>query len=83
MSPTSADGAISGLSPAQPLAPVSVLIDGQQADIIYAGDAPEEVAGMLQVNFRIPPQVNTGPAISVVLVVGSRSSQPGVTMAIQ
>ena len=45
-----------------PVLPVSVsLISGQSlpAEVLYAGAAPGMVAGMMQVNFRIP--LNAGP----------------------
>jgi uncharacterized protein (TIGR03437 family) len=83
MLPASQDGAITGTDPAKPLAPVSVLVDGQNTEVIYAGAAPGLVAGMLQVNFRLPLQIKTGAAIGVLLKVGRFTSQPGVTLAIR
>ena len=83
MVPASQDGAITGKVLAQPVAPVSVLVDGQNTEVIYAGAAPGLVAGMLQVNFRLPPQVRTGAAIGILLKVGRFTSQPGVTLAIR
>ena len=83
MVPASTDGAITGSDPAQTVAPVSVLVDGQDTQVLYAGAAPGLVAGVLQVNFRLPSQVRTGPAIGILLKVGRFTSQPGVTMAIR
>jgi len=83
MAPASEDGAITGPTLPRPVLPVSVLIDGQNAPILYAGGAPELVAGVLQVNFRIPTQIRTGSAIIVLLRVGRFNSQTGVTMAIR
>jgi uncharacterized protein (TIGR03437 family) len=83
MLPASEDGAITGTVLAQPVAPVSVLVDGQDTQVIYAGAAPGLVAGLIQVNFRLPPQVRTGSAIGILLKVGRFTSQPGVTLAIR
>ena len=83
MVPPSDDGAITGTVLAKPVAPVSVLVDGQDTEILYAGAAPGLVAGVLQVNFRVPPQVRTGSAIGILLKVGRFTSQPGVTVAIR
>jgi len=83
MTPSSPDGAITGLDLAHPVETVTVLIDGQNAPVLYAGSAPYEVSGVLQVNFRIPPQVRTGAAVGLLLKVGRFTSQPGVTLAIR
>jgi len=83
MDPASEDGAITGTVLAHPLAQVSVLVDGQDTEITYAGAAPELVAGVLQVDFRLPQQVRTGAAVGILLKVGRFTSQPGVTLAIR
>jgi uncharacterized protein (TIGR03437 family) len=64
-----------------PLLPVGVTIGGQTADVLYAGGAPGLVAGVLQVNVRVPAGMS-GPA-AVVLQVGGQSSQAGLTIALQ
>jgi uncharacterized protein (TIGR03437 family) len=51
--------------------------------MIYAGTAPGEPAGMLQVNARIPADVPRGTNVSVVITVGNTASQAGVTLAIK
>jgi uncharacterized protein (TIGR03437 family) len=68
---------------AKPLLPVQVFIDGIRAELLYAGSAPEEVAGMLQVNARVPPEARSGPNIPVWISVGGTYTQKQVTMAIQ
>ena len=48
----------------KPALQVSVEINGENAEVTYAGGAPGEVAGMLQVNARIPanaPGRSVGP----------------------
>ncbi len=56
------DGAIVTDIPSPVLLPVSVLANPAKGgtyslEILYAGDAPELVAGVVQVNFRLPGQV--------------------------
>jgi uncharacterized protein (TIGR03437 family) len=65
-----------------PVLPVRVEIAGANADILYAGSAPGLVAGVLQVNVRIPQVAATVRTGSLVLRSGGAQSQPGVTVAI-
>jgi len=65
-----------------PINPVKVTIGGQEGEIRYAGAAPG-FAGVMQVNVRVPSGIKTGSAIPVVLKIGTASSQPGVTLAVQ
>jgi uncharacterized protein (TIGR03437 family) len=60
-----------------PVLPLSVTVDGQTADVLYAGGT-----GVIQVNVRLPAGIHSG-AVPVVLRVGGASSQPGVTLAVQ
>lgn len=53
----------------------SVLIDGKQARVQYAGAAPGEVAGLLQVNAVVPDDAATGPAVPLQLYIGDFVSQ--------
>jgi uncharacterized protein (TIGR03437 family) len=66
----------------QPLQAVTVSIGGQNADVLYAGSAGDAVAGLLQVNARIPLGIAPDTAAPVMISVGG-SSQPGVTIAVQ
>ena len=63
--------------------PVKVQIAGETAAMIYAGTAPGEPSGVLQVNARIPADVVRGTNVSVVITVGNTASQAGVTLAIR
>ena len=63
--------------------PVKVQIASENADVIYAGTAPGEPAGVLQVNVRIPADVARGTNVPVVITVGNTASQTGVTLAIK
>jgi len=67
----------------RPKLPVGVRIGGLDAEVLYAGAAPGNVAGLLQMNVRVPPNVASRLSVPVVLTVGNASSQPGVTMAVK
>jgi uncharacterized protein (TIGR03437 family) len=81
--PQGLDGRLATGTLPKPLAPVSVLIDGRYAEILYAGAAPGLVAGLMQVNVRIPPGVKPRDAVPVILNAGSESSQEGVYISIR
>jgi uncharacterized protein (TIGR03437 family) len=68
-------------SPPATVLPVSVTIDGQIAEVEYAGAAPGLVAGVLQVNAKIPDNVIPDNAVAVVLWISGVSS-PVVTVAV-
>jgi uncharacterized protein (TIGR03437 family) len=60
----------------KPLLDIEATIGGQSAMVVYAGAAPGMVAGLMQVNLRIPVDVQPGNAVPVVLRVGSAASPP-------
>jgi len=64
-----------------PLLPV-VTIDGIAAEIEYKGGAPGEVAGVMQINVKVPAQTNSGN-VPVFLTVGNTKTQNLVTLAVQ
>jgi len=67
----------------RPVLPVAVQVGGRQADILYAGAAPGYVAGLMQINLRIPMDAPVGDQVPVVLSVGSATSRAGVTLVIR
>ena len=80
--PGGTDGKLAaGIFP-QPLLPMTVKIGGLDADVLYAGAAPGLVAGVLQVNAKVPAGVASGD-VPVVVTVGSASSQPELTVAVR
>jgi uncharacterized protein (TIGR03437 family) len=81
--PPGIDGMLAAEPLPRPRLPVSVLIGGVRAELLYAGAAPGLVAGVLQVNVRVPPETLPGDAVPVVLTCGSASSPAGVTLAIR
>ena len=76
---TPADG--SGLK--KLVAAVSVTVGGLPADVRYAGSAPGMVAGIAQVNVRIPANAQSGSSVPIVISIEASSTQPGVTPATQ
>jgi uncharacterized protein (TIGR03437 family) len=75
---TLADGAIVGTTLPVPAAGGTLLIDGQTVPTLYFGGAPDEVNGVLQVNFTVP-QLAPG-SHQIQLSVGGRTSPTGVTL---
>ncbi len=65
-----------------PLLPVTATVDGQPAEVVWAGEAPGLVAGVMQVNVRIPDAARSGD-LALVLTQGSGASQPGVTVSVR
>jgi uncharacterized protein (TIGR03437 family) len=81
--PAGVDGQLAtGVYP-KPRLPVSVLIGGVEAEVLYAGAAPGLVAGVMQVNVYVPKSIQPGDAVPVVLRVGNRASPPGITIAVR
>jgi len=58
--------------------PVKVTVGGVPAQIVWSGNV-----GVLQVNFRIPPNAPVGDAVPLVLTVGDTHSSTSVTMAVR
>ena len=82
-SPTGVDGQPAQVPLPHPLAPVTVTIGGMTVTPQYAGGAPGEVAGLMQINVQIPTGIQTGNAILVTVQIGNASTQAGVTIAVQ
>jgi endo-1,4-beta-xylanase len=74
------DGALAG-SGKQAL-PVTATLGGLTALVLYAGPAPGEVNGVMQVNVTVPSGLASG-AQPVIITVGGVASQSGITVAIQ
>lgn len=80
--PSGQDGVVATSVYPKPRQPVTVRIGGKEAEVLYAGAAPTLVAGVFQVNVKIPEGLAAG-AQPVVVQVGSASSSPDVTVAVQ
>ncbi len=70
MDPPSVDGELASPPLSRPILSVEVEFDGQLADVLYAGDAPGLVRGVLQVNARIPADPFRRGAVPILLRVG-------------
>jgi uncharacterized protein (TIGR03437 family) len=81
--PPGVDGRLAGLPLPALVQPVTALIDGKQAEVLYAGPAPGLAEGMLQVNARIPADSARGGNVDVTINAGAFRSQPGVTVAVR
>jgi len=81
--PPGSDGKIAnGILPV-PILPVTVRIAGQDAEVLYAGGAPGMVAGVMQLNVRVPEYVPPNNAAQVIVTIGGGSSQTSATVAIR
>jgi len=80
--PAGVDGLITGSTLAKPVLPVAVQINGETAKVIYAGAAPGDPSGVLQVDAIVPADAPAGALVPVTIQVGTVFSQPGVTLAI-
>ncbi len=82
-SPGGIDGRIaSGGSLPKPLLAVQAWVDGKPAEVQYAGAAPDSVAGLFQVNVRIPLDASSGD-VPIAIQVGDAVSQPGMTISVK
>ena len=81
--PPGQDGLISSTDVLRvPVLPVSLTIGGQAATVLYAGSAPGNVAGVMEVEAIIPTGAASGAA-PLVLTVGSATSQANVTVNVK
>jgi uncharacterized protein (TIGR03437 family) len=72
--PLPADGSVIVGKPPGFTQPVTATIDGQAAEVLYAGPVPGQISGLLQANVRVPRGIRSG-AVPVFLKVGRFSSQ--------
>ena len=54
MSPQPVDGSAVAVPLNRPVAPITVFVNGEEAVVEYAGNAPQLVAGAVQINLRLP-----------------------------
>ena len=83
VSPYMLSGDLSISTPyATPVAPVTVSIGGQTAEVTYAGAAPLAPVGVFQINVKIPAAVSPGAA-PVTVSIGSIATTKTVTVAVR
>ncbi len=80
--PDGVDGRVTGAPPPLPRLPVTVSIGATDAEILFAGAAPGLVAGVLQINARVPAGVTSTPA-EVKVTIGAASTVNAVTVSVK
>jgi uncharacterized protein (TIGR03437 family) len=80
--PGGVDGQLALITYPKPVLPARVTIDGQAAEVLYAGAAPGMVAGVMQLNVRVPDSARAGN-VPVQTTIGSVTSPAGVTLAVR
>lgn len=80
--PANSTGGVTPDASYSPAASVTAIIGGVPAEVIYKGSAPGAVAGLSQVNIRVPQSVPSGD-VSLAISIGGVMSQSGVTVAIK
>lgn len=81
-SPAGVDGQLALSVFPKPLQPMTATIGGREAKVLYYGAAPQQVAGMFQMNVEVPADIPPGNA-EVIVSVGSNRSAAGVTVAVK
>jgi uncharacterized protein (TIGR03437 family) len=81
--PSGIDGGITQEALPRPLLPVTVWILGREAEVLYAGAAPNMVAGVMQINVRVPDDTSVGDKVPIQFGVGSAYSQPDTVIAVR
>lgn len=81
--PAGADGKLAVAPIPVPVGTVRVFIGGIEAQVLYAGGAPGLVAGLLQVNARVPDTISTGDTVPLEIRVNDAPSQSGATIAVR
>lgn len=81
VAPPTRDGALAP-GAAGVLEPFGAEIDGETAQVEYAGAAPGLIAGVLQMNVRVPLNARAGE-LPLVIRAGEAGSQSGVTVSVR
>ncbi|MSV28382.1 MAG: hypothetical protein EXQ52_06505 [Bryobacterales bacterium] len=86
--PAGVDGQINaGPTFPLPVLPVAVTIGGQPGTVTYAGGAGGAVAGLLQINVRVPDNVTAGSNVPVTATLGTApnlfSTPAGTTISVR
>jgi uncharacterized protein (TIGR03437 family) len=71
-----------GPYPSPLLKPWTATVGGQPAGVTYSGSAPDNIAGVFQVNVQIPTVLTTG-VYDLVITTGTFSSTAGLTVAVK
>jgi uncharacterized protein (TIGR03437 family) len=82
-SPEGVTGSVVQSGGAHPVQSVTVTIGGTDAAVQYAGAAPDQVAGLLQVNAVVPALMAPGTAVPLTVRIGGVPSQAGVSISVR
>ncbi len=63
--------------------PAKVTIGGVDAAVPYSGPAPDEIAGLVQINALVPSGIAPGAGVPISVAFGNSGSQDGVTIAVK
>jgi uncharacterized protein (TIGR03437 family) len=66
-----------------PVAVVAVAVGRNVATIVYDGPVPGAIAGLMQVNFTVPPAATPGATVPLQVQAGGNFSPANLTMAVQ
>jgi len=83
------DGDIVSGTPPRTDLPVSVFFAGglfeewRQGEVLYAGGSSGSIAGLLQVNVRVPPDAAAYDKVPFALVIGSQWTAYQVTISLR
>ena len=81
--PVGTDGKLAAAPLPVATLPVTVRIGGIDAPVLYSGGAPGLVAGVIQINARVPQEVPAGPDTPIIIRIGQAESRTGTTVAIR
>ena len=80
--PPGLTGGITG-APGSMALSTTATIGGLPADVLYSGPAPGLIAGVSQVNLRIPAGASSSLAAPIFIQVGNTVTQDGVTLSLR
>jgi uncharacterized protein (TIGR03437 family) len=82
-SPAGQDGTLSdAAAPVQTVQDPVVKMGGEQTPVLSMGTVPGSVAGLIQMQVRVPADIAGGPAIPLAVGIGDGASQSGITIAV-
>lgn len=84
--PAGTTGCITGgtLPLPKPVANVSVTIGGEPATpILYAGEAPDQICGLIQINATLPSDLSAGPQPVVLTIGAATNAAQFITVAVK
>lgn len=76
LNPPGATGQIAGAALARIAGPITATVDGIPTEVLYAGSAPGLVAGVFQINIRIPEGASLGRVVVTVGQLQATGSLP-------